>query len=148
MQLLNTFDIQGIQKSWAAFDQVVHLRSIHSEAEYDRTVALMNTLLDVVGDDESHPMAGLLELVSDIVSGYDEDHYAIEALEPKEVLRYLLESKKLNQQDLAGIVPQSNLSAILAGKRKISASLAGKLAKFFSVSPAAFIAPPSRPSNP
>ena len=33
-------------------------------------------------------------------------------------------------------LPQSNLSAILAGKRKISAALAGKLGKFFGISPA------------
>jgi HTH-type transcriptional regulator/antitoxin HigA len=36
-------------------------------------------------------------------------------------------------------VPQGNLSAILSGKRKISASLAGKLARYFNVSPAVFI---------
>ena len=36
-------------------------------------------------------------------------------------------------------VPQGNLSAILAGKRKISAALAGKLGKFFGVSPALFV---------
>ena len=66
-------------------------------------------------------------------------NYAIEASEPKEVLRYLIEMRGLKQGDLAEIVPQSNLSAILAGKRKISATLAGKLAKFFNVSPAVFV---------
>jgi HTH-type transcriptional regulator/antitoxin HigA len=45
----------------------------------------------------------------------------------------------LKQGDLAEIVPQSNLSAILAGKRKISATLAGKLARFFNISPAVFV---------
>jgi hypothetical protein len=40
----------------------------------------------------------------------------------------------LKQGDLAGIVAQSNLYVILAGKRKISAILAGKLAKHFNVS--------------
>jgi len=43
------------------------------------------------------------------------------------------------QEDLSSIVLQSNLSAILAGKRKISATLAGKLSKFFGVSPALFV---------
>ena len=43
------------------------------------------------------------------------------------------------QDDLCAIVPQSNLSAILSGKRKISATLAGKLGKFFGVSPAIFV---------
>lgn len=137
--VIDQFDIQGIQKSWVAFDQMTHLRPIRNEAGYDRIVSLMNTLLDVVGDVEMHPMMGLLELVSDIVSGYEADHYAIEALEPKDALKYLLDAKNLTQNALAEIVPQSNLSAILSGKRKISATLAGKLADFFKVSPAVFI---------
>ena len=137
--MTEAIDIKGLQKTWMAFDQMAHLRPIHSEDEYDRMVSLMNTLLDVVGDDESHPMVGLLDLVSDLVSGYEEHHYAIEALEPKEALKHLLDAKNLTQASLASIIPQSNLSAILAGKRKISATLASKLADFFNVSPAVFI---------
>ena len=48
-------------------------------------------------------------------------------------------SRGLRQDDLSAIIAQSNLSAILAGKRKISATLAGKLGKFFGISPAAFV---------
>ena len=80
-----------------------------------------------------------LRLISELVADYDANHFAIEAAEPKEVLRYLIELRSLKQGDLAEIVPQSNLSAILAGKRKISATLAGKLARFFNVSPAVFV---------
>lgn len=133
------FDIPAIQASWQTFDSMTHLRPIHSEADYDRMVMLMNSVLDVVGDDEGHPLSGLLDLVSDLVSAYEEEHYAIEPAEPKEALRFLIEARGLKQEDLSAIVPQSNLSAILAGKRKISAILAGKLGKFFHVSPALFI---------
>jgi len=102
-------------------------------------VALMNRLLDVVGDDEDHALSGLLDLVGELVEDYDASHHAIEASEPREVLRYLIELRGLRQGDLADIVAQSNLSAILAGKRRISARLAGKLARYFKVSPAVFI---------
>lgn len=129
-----------MKPAWLAFDQLAHLRPMHNDAEYDRMLQLMNALLDTVGDNETHALASLLDLVSDLVSAYDSAHYAIEPSEPKEVLRYLLESKNLTQSALAEIVPQSNLSAILAGKRKISANLAIKLAKLFNVSPAVFIA--------
>ena len=47
------FDIRAIQSSWAAFDSMVHLRLIRNEAAYDQMVALMHSLLDVVGDDEA-----------------------------------------------------------------------------------------------
>jgi HTH-type transcriptional regulator/antitoxin HigA len=132
-------DMRTLQQTWTAFDRVAHLRPIRSEAEYDRTVALMNYLLDVVGDKEGHALAGLLDLVGELVEDYESSHLAIEPSEPREVLRYLIEIRGLKQGDLAQIVPQSNLSAILAGKRKISATLAGKLGRFFKVSPAIFV---------
>ena len=132
-------DIKALQKTWAAFDRIAHLRPIRTEEEYDRTVLLMNYLLDMVGDQEDHALSGLLDLVSELVADYDTNHFAIEASEPNEVLRYLIELRGLKQGDLAEIVPQSNLSAILSGKRKISATLAGKLAKFFNISPAVFV---------
>lgn len=135
----NPFDIRAIQSSWVAFDAMAHLRPIHDEAGYEQTVALMNSLLDVVGDDEDHPLSGLLELVGDVVSKYEREHYVIEPAAPNDSLRFLIEARGLKQEDLAAIVPQSNLSAILAGKRKISAALAGKLGRFFGVSPALFV---------
>lgn len=50
------------------------LRPIHTEADYDRTVKMMNALLDVTGDDEDHPLSSLLELTSDLVSCYEQKH--------------------------------------------------------------------------
>jgi HTH-type transcriptional regulator/antitoxin HigA len=133
------FDMGAIQASWQAFDAMAHLRRIHTDDEYARMVALMNSLLDATGDDEEHPLSGLLDLVSDLVSRYEQEHYPIEPAEPKEVLRMLMDARGLKQEDLSAIVPQSNLSAILAGKRKISATLAGKLGKYFGISPAVFV---------
>ena len=133
------FDIRAIQSSWAAFESMVHLRPVHNESSYIQMVTLMNSLLDVVGDNEDHALSGLLELVGDVVAKYEREHYAIEPAAPNDSLRFLMETRGLNQEDLSAIVPQSNLSAILAGKRKISATLAGKLGKFFSVSPALFV---------
>lgn len=118
---------------------MVHLHPIRSEEDHDRMVALMNSLLDVAGDDEDHPLSGLLDLVSDLVSKYEQQHYAIEAAEPREALRFLMDARGLKQEDLSAILPQGNLSAILSGRRKISATLAGKLAKYFGVSPALFV---------
>jgi len=133
------FDISAIEASWQAFDTMTHLRPIHTDDEYDRMVALMNSLLDATGDDEKHHLSGLLDLVGDLVSRYEQEHYPIEPAEPKEVLRLLMDARGLKQEDLSAIVPQSNLSAILSGKRKISATLAGKLGKFFGISPAVFV---------
>ncbi len=134
-----TLDMKALQSSWQAFDTLAHLRPINNEAAYDRMVALMNALLEVAGDDEEHPLSGLLDLASDLVSRYEQEHHAIPAAAPKDALRFLMEARGLKQDDLSAIVAQGNLSAILAGKRTISATLAGKLGKFFSISPAVFV---------
>ena len=140
MQTTHTkFNIKSIQASWQAFDAKVHLRQIQSEADYARMAALMNGVLDAVGDDEDHPLTGLLDLLADLVSRYEQQHHRIEAAEPGETLRFLMESRGLKQADLSAIIAQGNLSATLAGKRKISATLAGRLGKFFGVSSAAFV---------
>lgn len=132
-------DIRALQASWQAFDSMAHLRPIHNEMEYDRMVALINSLLEVAGDDEDHPLSSLLELAGDLVSRYEQVHHAIEPASPKDGLRFLMEARGLKQEYLSAIVPQSNLSSILAGKRKISAAMAGKLGKFFGISPALFV---------
>ena len=115
------------------------LLPIHSEADFDRMVTMMNALLDVAGDDEDHPLTSLLELAAELVSSYEQEHHPIEAAEPKDALRFLMETRGLKSGDPSAIVPQSNLSEILAGKRKISAAMAGKLGGFFGISPAVFV---------
>ena len=66
----DTIDIRALQQTWAAFDRIAHLRPIRSKKEYGRTVALMNYLLDMVGDKENHALAGLLDLVGKLVEDY------------------------------------------------------------------------------
>ena len=69
------FDIRAIESSWAKLNSMVPLRPIHDEAGYDQMIAFMNSLLDVVGDNEDHALSGLLELVGDLVSTYEREHY-------------------------------------------------------------------------
>ena len=109
---------------------MAHLHPIQSEADYDRMVAMMDALLDVAGDDENHPLSSLLELAADMVFRYEQQHHAIEAANPKDALRFLIEARGLKQEDLSAVVPQSNLSAILAGKRSISAAMAERSSCF------------------
>lgn len=132
-------DLSALQASWQVVDAMVRLRPIQNEQEYDRMVKLMNALLDVAGDDEDHPLSSLLDLAADLVSRYEQEQHPIEPASPKDALRFLMDARGLKQDDLRAIVPQGNLSAILAGKRKISAAMAGKLGKFFGISPAIFV---------
>lgn len=128
-----TMDLEAISRTWAEFEATSQLRPVRNEADYDRMVLLMNALIDRVGDDESHPLAGLLDLVGKLVSDFDGEHYAIPAGEPREVLRYLMQVRGIKQIDLADLVAQPNLSAILNGRRAIPRELAKGLAQRFNV---------------
>jgi HTH-type transcriptional regulator / antitoxin HigA len=46
----------------------------HTEAEYERLVSLLDRLVDEVGEDESHPLASLMEIVGVLIEKYEDEH--------------------------------------------------------------------------
>lgn len=92
-----------------------------------------------MGDDESHPLAGLLDLVGELVRDFDSAHYLIPASEPHKVLAYLMREHGLKQTDLVDLVAQPNVSTILNGRREISRTLAKGLARRFNVAVDVFL---------
>lgn len=118
----------------------VKLRAVSSDRHYRAMVKFMNELLDDVGDLESHPLAGLLDVVTTFVQDYEERNVQLPDVKPAAMLRFLMQQHNLRQADLAEFFgAQSNVSEILSGKREINARQARALAKRFKVSPAAFI---------
>ena len=132
----------AIAPAWHAFQSVlpVKIGTIRNDADYERVVAFMNSLLDVVGDDEAHELADLLDLVGGLVEDYEGTRHVIPDAAPREALRFLLDQHGLKQSDLAAeIGGQSVVSDILSGKRAINARQAKALAARFGVSAAAFL---------
>lgn len=124
---------QAILNAWLPFKQMVGVTSVHSRAEYDQARVMIDTLLQAIGDDEDHPLAEWLDLLSDQVKAYEEDHFPIPQAEPREVLRFLMEQQGLKQDDLKDSAPQSRISEILHGRRSISKEVAKRLARRFRV---------------
>ncbi len=50
----NPFDLQTITACWQAFDAVAHVHPIRSLDDYERMVALMDSLLAATGDGDVH----------------------------------------------------------------------------------------------
>lgn len=115
---------------------------IRNERDYASMHALMEQLLDVVGDDEDHPLADLLDVIGVLVAQYeDENTPGLSApSEPLDVLKFLMLQHELKQSDLRKeIGTQGVVSEILSGNRQINARQAKALAKRFKVSPAVFL---------
>lgn len=46
----------------------------HTEAEYDRLVKMLDELIDQVGEDESHPLASMMDVLSALIENYENAH--------------------------------------------------------------------------
>jgi HTH-type transcriptional regulator / antitoxin HigA len=82
-----------------------------------------------------------LDALTDLVENYEDQHEPIPDASEADVLRELIRSSGLSQLKLAKQVgiPQSTISAVLNGARSLTKHQVLSLAKFFRVSPAAFL---------
>lgn len=125
-----------IQTHWA---NIAPLLSIRNEREYNAAVKRLNALLDEIGDNEKHPLYGLMDTLGSLIALYEEEHYPIPDVTGAEVLHFLMDEHGLAQSDLPEIGSQGVVSEILNGKRELNVRQIRGLAKRFKVSPAVFV---------
>jgi HTH-type transcriptional regulator/antitoxin HigA len=111
-----------------------------SEKDYRKAVAVLDEILDEIGQDEAHPMADLAEALALFIHSYEEAHAKIPVARGTEVLRSLMEAHGLRQSELPEIGSQGVVSEILSGERELNIRQIRRLAKRFRVSPAVFVA--------
>jgi HTH-type transcriptional regulator / antitoxin HigA len=46
----------------------------HTEEEYERLVEILDCLIDQVGEDETHPLASLMEVIGVLIENYETEH--------------------------------------------------------------------------
>jgi HTH-type transcriptional regulator/antitoxin HigA len=64
-----------VTKAFSAWPQFAGLLYVpHSEPEYQRLVSLLDSLTDEVGENESHPLASLMEIVGVLVERYEDQN--------------------------------------------------------------------------
>jgi HTH-type transcriptional regulator/antitoxin HigA len=137
---LTPASFRKITTAWIQLQEHAGIGVIRNEREYKRMVALLDKVIDEGGADEDHPLAGLADVLGELVERYEESRVRVPQAEPREVLDYLMKENGLRQSDLADeLGSQGVVSEILAGKRAINARQAKALAVRFGVSPAAFI---------
>ena len=64
--------LEQITPAWNSFSKFVHV--LHNEQDYEQAVELLDSLIDVVGENESHPLASLMELVGVLIEQYEDAH--------------------------------------------------------------------------
>jgi len=132
---MNTFT-GDIQAQWTAIRPILTIRN---EQEYDLAVERLDELLDEIGEDESHPLYGLLDTLGTLIRVYDDEHYPMPEVGGAEMLKFFMKEHQLTQSDLPEIGSQGVVSEILNGKRELNMRQIRALAERFQVSPAVFI---------
>jgi HTH-type transcriptional regulator / antitoxin HigA len=131
---------ENIADAWEKFQSVARVTAVRNTKEYNAAIEMINHLVDIVGNDESHPLAELLDIVGTLVERYEDQEVIIRKASPCETLAYLIDEHALTQADLRNEVgSQGVVSEVLSGKRKINVRQAKALATRFGVSPTVFL---------
>lgn len=114
------------------------LRPLRSDADLDAAIHVIDTLIDQ--DERSAPEEDYLDVISDLVHAYEEEHIPVRPVPDSEMLEYLIGLREVTQAQLAAAtgIAESTISEILTGKRKLTRAQIGKLARYFRVGPGVF----------
>jgi HTH-type transcriptional regulator/antitoxin HigA len=69
---MQNLDVNKTADAWSSLAGSVFVP--HSEEEYRRLVALLDGLIDEVGENESHPLASLMEIVGVLIEKYEDEN--------------------------------------------------------------------------
>ncbi len=131
-----TLDLNEFQAKWEPLSAI--LQHPKNEEEYDQLVAHMETLLDEVGEEQNHALAGALQIVSDICLAYEAEHHQIDTsgLTAESMLAFLMEQQSMTQKELeaTGFDNQGNISRLLKGKTQMNRKHIEKACNIFRVS--------------
>lgn len=64
--------VEQAERAWPEVAPVVFVP--HTEADYERLVGILDELIDTVGEEETHPLASLMEIVGVLIERYEDEH--------------------------------------------------------------------------
>lgn len=122
---------------WPVISSIVSVP--RTEEEYDRMVALLDELIDEVGEDEKHPLASLMDTLGTLIEAYEDKHFPEPVGDPISSLAFFMEEHGVSQEDLPEIGNQTEVAEILSRKRELNIHQIRSLSKRFNVSPEIFL---------
>ncbi len=134
-------DCRAALDSWPIFSVP------QTEADYNRLTATLDHLIDEVGEDESHPLASLMDTLGTLIEAYEDIHIPEPEVQPGDMLKFLLEAHGLAADDVPELGPRKEVRAILAGKNPLEPEQILKLCLRFHVHPSVFVNDNNRSSK-
>ena len=112
------------------------------QSEYQELERVLDSLIDEVREDASHPLALVMEIIGDNLEHYDDEvHPPLSSnIQDIDLVKYLMKSEGLTQNDLAGVFgSQGNVSKFLSGERQLGKTQLIGLKNLFNLSADAFL---------
>jgi len=130
-------ELEKAVKVWPLISDIVSIP--RTKDEYDRAVALLDELIDEVGEDEKHPLASLMDTLGTLIEAYEDGHFPEPVGDPISTLAFFMEEHGVSPDDLPEIGSQTEVSEILSRKRELDIHQIRSLSKRFHVSPEVFL---------
>ncbi len=131
-------DLNNTIKHWKCIASDIH-EPLNND-DYKRLSNILDRLLDIVGENEKHKLIGLVDVISHMISMYDDQkNHSMNNISGISALKFLMEQHHLNQSDLPEIGSQGVVSEILNGKRQLNLKQIKTLSQKFHVSIETFI---------
>jgi HTH-type transcriptional regulator / antitoxin HigA len=70
--MMQSLDLDRTITAWTSISEMVFVP--HTEQEYDRLVELLDSLIDRVGENESHPLASMMDVIGVLIENYEAEH--------------------------------------------------------------------------
>ena len=65
-------EVRKAANVWSSISEILFVP--HTEREYQALTELLDNLIDEVGEDETHPLASLMEVTGVLIEKYEDDH--------------------------------------------------------------------------
>lgn len=69
---MQNLDIERIIAAWSSIAQTVFVPC--TEEDYEHLVALLDSLIDRIGENESHPLASMRDVIGVLIENYEAEH--------------------------------------------------------------------------
>ena len=69
---MSAAELERVTKAWPPISHAV--RVPQTEADYGELTQLLDRVTDEVGDDESHPLASLMDVLGVLIEKYEDEH--------------------------------------------------------------------------
>ena len=69
---MENIDVKRAANAWEPLAETIFVP--HTEEEYNRIVALLDGLIDEVGENENHPLASMMEILGVLIEHYENAH--------------------------------------------------------------------------